>query len=144
MVTSWGAGFSFLTENRRTSVSLCHFLYHQDLMGRCWGDFSASWNPENDHQMVGSLTSCCPLIPSSALPVFPKSLFCTEICSLFFFLLRSLLYIVNLQAYLILSDTALFFCFINLRSPAILHQASLCTLFFQHYLLTSCLCVIFW
>ena len=34
--------------------------------------------------MVGSLRSCCPLIPSSALPVFPKSLFCTEICSLSF------------------------------------------------------------
>ena len=86
MVTSWGARFSFLTENRRTPVSLCHFLSHQDLMGRCWGDFLASWNPENEHQMAGSLRSHCPLIPSSALPVFPKSLFCTEICSLFFFL----------------------------------------------------------
>lgn len=92
MVTSWGAGFSFLTENRRTSISLCHFLSHQDLMGRCWGDFSASWNPENEHQMAGSLRSCCPLIPSSALPVFPKSLFCTKICSLFFFTKKPSIY----------------------------------------------------
>ena len=43
----------------------------------------------------------------------------------FFFLLRNHLYIVNLQAHLILSDTALFFCFINLSFPAILYQGKL-------------------
>ena len=43
----------------------------------------------------------------------------------FFFFTRSLLYIVNFQAHLILSDTVLFFCFINLRFPAILYQGKL-------------------